>query len=71
MTNKITISYKIVAKSDHLAVHSVGYYGDLGKQKAQSMCDEGYCARHWSDKKQASIGFEVIPDKQIDEQEET
>jgi len=43
-------AYKIVARDNHLAVHSSGYYGGDGKNKAQERCDDGYCAKHWSDK---------------------
>lgn len=54
--------YKIVAKNNNLAVHSVGYYGDGGKKKAQGRIDSGYCARHWADKEQAKRGFIVVVD---------
>lgn len=51
--------YKIVAKNDPHAVHSIGYFGECGKQKAQGLCDNGYCARHWANKEQAKAGFKV------------
>lgn len=56
--------YKIVAKDDSLAVHSVGYFGDYGKAKAQECIDSGECARFWMDKEQAAKGFVVVPDTQ-------
>ena len=52
--------YKIVSKDDPMAVHSVGYYGESGRKKAQERCDNGYCARHWSDREQAEHGFMVV-----------
>jgi hypothetical protein len=41
------MEYKIVLENDPLAVHSVGYYGDRGRKKAQDRVDSGYCGRHW------------------------
>lgn len=54
--------YKIVAKNDNLAIHSVGYYGEQGKEKAQNMIDSGYCGKFWMDKEQARQGFVVVSD---------
>lgn len=56
--------YKIVAKNDHLAVHSVGYYGVSGREKAQNRVDSGDCAKFWMDKEQARQGFIVVEDVQ-------
>ena len=52
--------YKIVAKNNPHAIHSVGYFGDYGRRKAQKRCDSGECARYWMDKEQAKIGFRVV-----------
>ncbi len=52
-------SWKIVEKDDRLAVHSTGYHGDSGKQRAQERIDSGYCIRHWLNKKAAFI---VVPE---------
>jgi len=51
------MEYIIVAKKDHLAVHSVGYYS---KERAQKIVDSGECGRYWTDKELAAGGFEVI-----------
>lgn len=55
--------YKIVAKNDKLAVHSVGYHGEQGRDKAQRKIDSGECAKYWADKEQARQGFIVINDE--------
>ena len=44
------MKYKIVEKDNIYAVHSVGYYGDAGKEKAQKRIDTGECHKYWSDK---------------------
>lgn len=54
---KTMAKYKIVAKNNNLAVHSVGYYD---RAKAQRMIDSGECARYWLDKSQAKQGFVVV-----------
>ena len=54
--------YKIVAKNDKLAMHSSGYYGEQGKEKAQGKIDSGECAKYWADKEQAKQGFIVVSD---------
>ena len=59
------IIYKIVAKNDKLAVHSVGYYGEQGKEKAQSIINTGYCAKFWADKEQARQGFIVVAEEEV------
>jgi hypothetical protein len=53
------VEYKIVEKENHLAVHSTGYFGDYGKTLAQKRIDEGYCIRHWLNKKTTFVVVEV------------
>ena len=54
------MKYKIVSIANPSAVHSVGYDGERGRKLAQERCDNGYCARHWEDKEEASKGFKVV-----------
>jgi hypothetical protein len=53
------MKYKIVEKNNIRAVHSVGYYGEAGKQKAQNRIDTGECHRYWSNK---GVDFIVVED---------
>lgn len=53
------ITYKIVAKGDRLAVHSVGYWS---RERAQAVVDSGEAGRYWEDKELAAQGFEVVED---------
>lgn len=55
--------YKIVEKENRLAVHSCGYYGDTGKNKAQAIIDSGYCIRHWMNKDAEFIVIETIKER--------
>ena len=50
--------YKIVEKNNHLAVHTIGFYGEQGKEKAQALIDEGYYKRFYPDRE-----LVVIEDK--------
>ena len=48
-------TYKIVAKTDRLAVHSIGYFGEEGRKKAQDRIDSGCCSKYWMDYVVASV----------------
>lgn len=50
--------YKIVEKGNIRAIHSVGYYGEEGKNKAQKRIDTGECHKYWSDKDKEFIVVE-------------
>ena len=43
-------SYKIVQKNNPNLVHSVGYHGEEGKQKAQNRIDTGEAIKYYTDK---------------------
>lgn len=55
------MNYKIVAKADPLAIHSIGYHGESGRIKAQSRVDSGECGQFWTDKALVAKGFKVVP----------
>lgn len=52
------MKYKIVEKNDIYSIHSIGYYGDEGKKKAQQRIDTGECRKYWSDKSKEFIVVE-------------
>jgi len=42
--------YKIAERDDKNAVHSIGYHGESGKERAQKRIDSGECIKYWTNK---------------------
>lgn len=49
------MQYIITEKENKNAVHSVGYWGEQGKKKAQARIDKGECIRYWTNKKASFV----------------
>lgn len=60
MKTETKISYKIVEKSNPLAVHSIGYWGEDGKKRAQARIDSKDCNRHGWLQPDGSYAYDTI-----------